>query len=115
MNLEEIKIRYTMDEGYGPFIYTDLHPKTVDEDMDWLIEQVEQLQDEVKGYEIANRALNGLAEARLGKINKLEAEVECLREALELTLPMAKGYAGTHPFGPNLRYVKDAQSLLEDV
>jgi len=35
-----------------------------------------------------------------------------LREALQLILPMAKGYAAAHPVGGNKEYIRDAEVAL---
>ena len=40
------------------------------------------------------------------------AENARLREALELVLPMAKGYAHAHPVGSNALYIADAEAAL---
>lgn len=42
----------------------------------------------------------------------LHAQAEALREALELIIPLAKGYAHAHPVGSNERYVQQAVEVL---
>jgi hypothetical protein len=41
-------------------------------------------------------------------VGQLEREREEVREALLLILPLAKGYAATHPVGSNQKYVEIA-------
>jgi hypothetical protein len=47
------------------------------------------------------------------RITELEKEVERLREALSLVLPMAKGYAHRNPVGSNQKYCDIATALLD--
>jgi len=38
-------------------------------------------------------------------------ELALMREALQLILPMARGYALAHPVGSNQKYVEEAEAL----
>ena len=44
-----------------------------------------------------------------------KAEVERLREALPLILPLAKGYAAAHPVGSNQKYVEEVEALAAEL
>ena len=47
----------------------------------------------------------------LVEFRALEAKVKRLREALQLILPLAKGYAAAHPVGSNQKYIEEAETL----
>lgn len=48
----------------------------------------------------------------VGAANALATENERLREALRLTLPMAKGYATVNPVGSNQQCIEQAEAAL---
>ena len=47
--------------------------------------------------------------------HRLAAACATYRAALELILPLAKGYAADHPVGSNAEYVKEAEAALARV
>ena len=53
-----------------------------------------------------------LVESLREENKKLVARVRTLEEALELVLPLAKGYAYEHSVGANQRYVEQAKRVL---
>jgi len=69
------------------------------------LERAEKAEARVKELETLLDVFCGL------QIPELRAEVERLREALQLILPMAKGYARAHPVGSNQKYIEEAEAL----
>ncbi len=60
-----------------------------------------------------NNANSGyIAVANPATIQALLAERDALREALMLTLPLAKGYAAANPVGSNAQYIEQAETAL---
>lgn len=48
-----------------------------------------------------------------GRLSALTVKNAKLREALDVVLPMAKGYAAEHPVGSNQSYISHAQAALK--
>ena len=83
-------------------------------------EKVERERDEFKAErdtldyqysEMANKALPAIEQERDASL----AEVERLRNALELILPMAAGYEAANPVGSNAQYIEEAREALKGI
>ena len=61
----------------------------------------------VQGYVIAPKRTEAAAE-----LESANARIEELVEALELILPLAKGYAHAHKVGSNAKYVRFAEEVV---